>query len=244
MISLSFESGVVAQLLLSQLAHQSAARLPIIDYRLPITHHQLPFLARRRFEDYAPGSMRRHFLSTFALAGVLLGCAPNHEVLDTHRTPYNVPLFSSGAQFGGLPPAVQNTVRAEAGSEEIYDIVKDNSSGQTIYRIYFVNPGGYPTLYVARDGSVLNPDLSVAVAAPAPEESALSGSNLGTTVKLTDLPAAVLEVIHHQASRSEVATIDKSSWGNRTVYIVTFKDESHYPKLYVEADGTLLKEVK
>jgi hypothetical protein len=187
--------------------------------------------------------MRTRFLVTVAAAALLAGCAPQGEVLDTHRTPYNVPLYSSGAQFGALPPAVQNTVRAEAGSEEIYDIVKDSNSGDTVYRIDFVNPGAYPTLYVARDGSVLNPDLTVAIAAPH-DSMGTFGSSMGRAVKLTDLPPAVLEVIHQQASRSEVAEIDKGTWGNRTVYVVTFKDESHYPKLYVEADGTLLKDTK
>lgn len=187
--------------------------------------------------------MRTRFLVTVALASVLAGCAEPGDLLDTHHTPYNVPLYSSGAQFGALPPAVQNTVRAEAGSEEIYDIIKDHSSGETVYKIYFVNPGAYPTLYVARDGSVLNPDLTVAIAAPH-DTMGTFGSSLGTAVKLTDLPPAVLEVIHQQASRSEVASIDKGTWGNRAVYVVTFKDESHYPKLYVEADGTLLKDAK
>jgi hypothetical protein len=188
--------------------------------------------------------MTKQFLPAVALVATLAGCAPHGEVLNVHRTPYNVPLYSSGAQFGALPPAVQNTVRAEAGSEEIYDIVKDNSAGKTVYRIYFVNPAAYPTLYVGRDGSVLNPDLTVAIAAPTPEVGGLNGSSMGTSVKLTDLPSPVLEIIHQQASRNEVSSIDKATWGNRSVYIVTFKDESHYPKLYVEADGTLLKEVK
>jgi hypothetical protein len=187
--------------------------------------------------------MRIRFPGTVAVAAVLAGCAPQGEVLNVHHTPYNVPLYSSGAQFGALPPAVQNTVRAEAGSEEIYDIVKDSNSGQTIYRIYFVNPGAYPTLYVARDGSVLNPDLTVAIAAPH-DTMGTFGSSLGTAVKLTDLPPSVLEVIHQQSSRAEVASIDKGTWGNRTVYVVTFKDESHYPKMYVEADGTVLKDMK
>lgn len=165
------------------------------------------------------------------------------ERAELQRTPYNRPLFSSGAQFGALPPAVQNTVRAEAGSEEISDIIKDNSTGEPIYMIHFDNRAVLPVLYVARDGSVLNPDFSVAVAAPH-ETASTIGSSFGRTVKLTDLPEKVLEVIHQQDSRAEIATIDKATWGNRTVYIVTFKDESHHPQLYIESDGTLLKEVQ
>jgi hypothetical protein len=192
-----------------------------------------------------------------ALAGLLVGCAArHHEQVIVHHEPavhqekelapavFRKPLLSPGAQFGALPPPVQNTVIAEAGSEVIWDVVRDTSSGQTVYIIYFENQDIYPPLYVGRDGSVLNPDLTIAVHAPEYKAAALGANATTTTVKLTDLPPKVLEVIHQQAAHSEVTTIDKATWGNRTVYIVSFKDESHNPRLYVEADGTLLKDVK
>jgi len=186
--------------------------------------------------------MRIQLFVAVGVAGILAGCAhPDRKT--EYSSAFKKPLLSPGAQFGALPPAVQNTVIAEAGAEVIWDIVKDSSSGQTVYKIYFENRGIFPPLYVARDGSVLNPDLTVAVRAPEQTAAAL-GFSIGTTVKLTDLPPKVLDVIHEQASRNDVASIDKATWGNRTVYVVTFKDESHYPKLYVEADGTLLKDVK
>lgn len=189
------------------------------------------------------------------MAGLLAGCATHHEQPVHHEeavhpekalapAAFRKPLLSPGAQFGALPPPVQNTVIAEAGSEVIWDVVKEEHSGQTIYIIYFENQDIYPPLYVGRDGSVLNPDLTVAVHAPQYKAAAL-GANLGTTtVKLTELPAKVLDVVHAQASHSEVSSIDKATWGNRVVYIIIFKDELHNPRLYVEADGTLLKEGK
>jgi hypothetical protein len=199
--------------------------------------------------------MTREFLMAAALAAVVAGCAPHREQMkhagapvDTavvhEKTPFNKPLLSPGAQFGALPPPVQNTVIAEAGTEVIWDVVKEEHAGQTIYTIYFENQDIYPPLYVDREGSVLNPDFTVAVHAPGYKAAALGANATTTTVKLTDLPAKVLEVVHQQAGHSEVAAIDKATWGNRTVYIVTFKDEKQYPKLYVEADGTLLKEGK
>jgi hypothetical protein len=214
-----------------------------------------PF-APQRPEVYAPKSMTKHFLMALSLAAVVAGCAPHRASTVKHTsgpittpvvhetTPFNKPLLSPGAQFGALPPPVQNTVIAEAGTEVIWDIVKEEHSGQTVYIIYFENQDIYPPLYVARDGSVLNPDYTIAVHAPEYKAAALGANATTTTVKLIDLPSKVLEVIHQQAGHSEVATIDKATWGNRIVYIVTFKDEKQYPKLYVEADGTLLKEGK
>jgi hypothetical protein len=187
--------------------------------------------------------MRIQTLVAVSLAGIVAGCVSHQDRKVEYVDAFKKPLLSPGAQFGALPPAVQNTIIAEAGSEVIWDVVKDNSSGQTVYKIYFENRDLYPPLYVARDGSVLNPDLTVAVKAPEQTASAL-GINTGMTVKLTDLPQKVLDVIHGQASRTDISEIDKATWGNRTVYIITFKDESHYPKLYVEADGTLLKDIK
>jgi hypothetical protein len=205
---------------------------------------------------YAPKSMKNCSLLALALAGLFTGCVVHHhkqpvavqELPVRHEealapAAFRKPLLSPGAQFGALPPAVQNTVIAEAGCEVIWKIAKDDHSGHSVYIIYFENQDIYPPLFVARDGSVLNPDLTVAVHAPE-HTAAQLGISLGTSVKLTDLPQKVLDVIHEQASRSEVAEIYKATWGNRPVYIVTFKDESHYPKLYVEADGTLLKDVK
>lgn len=190
-----------------------------------------------------------------SLAAVVAGCAGRAPIVkhtsgpvDTpvvhETTPFNKPLLSPGAQFGALPPPVQNTVIAEAGTEVIWDVVKEEHAGQTVYIIYFENQDIYPPLYVGRDGSVLNPDYTIAVHAPEYKAAALGANATTTTVKLTDLPAKVLEVVHQQAGHSEVSEIDKATWGNRVVYIVTFKDEKLYPKLYVEADGTLLKEGK
>jgi len=201
--------------------------------------------------------MKYNFLLTFAVAGLLVGCVTHHEQPVQHEEAvhhekelapavFRKPLLSPGAQFGALPPPVQNTVIAEAGSEVIWDVVKEEHSGQTVYIIYFENQDIYPPLYVGRDGSVLNPDLTVAVHAPEYKAAAL-GASLGAAtaaVKLTDLPPKVLDVVHDQASHSEISSIDKATWGNRVVYIITFKDGAHNPKLYVEADGTLLKEVK
>jgi hypothetical protein len=88
-------------------------------------------------------------------------------------------------------------------------------------------------MYVAPDGSVLNPDLTVAV-----------NARPGTRVKLAEVPHSVKEAIPKRAPAGEVAYIIKESWGERTVYVVTFKDETHNPKLLLGEDGTTLDEAQ
>src|SRR5215468_5204910 len=114
-----------------------------------------PF-APERSEVYPAKSMTKQFLLAVGLAAVAAGCAPHRAHIIEHTsgpkntavvhetTPFNKPLLSPGAQFGALPPPVQNTVIAEAGSEVIWDVVRDTSSGQTVYIIYFENQDIYP----------------------------------------------------------------------------------------------------
>jgi len=148
-----------------------------------------------------------------------------------HKTPYDKPLTSLGAKFGALPPAVQATVLAEAGSADLVDAYRDTSSGHVVYKIFFKDPDIFPPLFVAPDGSVLNPDLTVAVAA-----------EHGTKVKPEDVPASVKKVVEEKGPISGANSIIKETWGDRTVYIISFKDEAHYPKMFIAADGTVLQE--
>ncbi|PWU09237.1 MAG: hypothetical protein C5B50_27945 [Verrucomicrobia bacterium] len=107
----------------------------------------------------------------------LTGCASHHHARHIHRpapenrTTYHEPLLSSGATFGALPPTVQNTIRAEVGGAEIDRVIKGIGAGHTVYVIFFQQGLIFPPLYVAPDGSVLNPNLTVAVAAPGAQAS-------------------------------------------------------------------------
>ena len=169
-----------------------------------------------------------------SLAVLLAGCAtPDQTPKAAHETPYRKPLTSPGAKFGALPPVVQLTVLAQVGPEEVVDAVRDTSSGRVVYKVYFRDSEIFPPLYVAPDGSVLNPDLTVAV-----------NAQQGTRVKPADVPAKVKKAVQDRALAAEVAYINKESWGGRIVYRVTFKDEAHNPKLLVAEDGTLLDETE
>ena len=149
------------------------------------------------------------------------------------KSQYNKPLLSPGAQFAAMPPAVQNAVRAEVGSAEVNNVVKEKHDGQTIYKVFFQAYQIYAPLYISSDGSVLRPDLSVAVRAP---ESARTG------LKLEELPPDVLKIVRDRAGAAELTGISKETWGDRMVYILAFKEETGHPKLYVTSDGAVFYE--
>ena len=178
--------------------------------------------------------MKSPVLLVVSLTVLLAGCATQDQPQTAAQgTPYNKPLTSPGAKFGALPPLVQLTVLAEVGPEEVVDAVRDTSSGHVVYKVYFRDSEVFPPIFVAPDGSVLNPDLTVAVKA-----------RPGTRVKHADLPPGVKEAIPKRASAAEVAYVTKESWGERTVYVVTFKDETHNPRLLLGEDGTVLDEAQ
>jgi hypothetical protein len=170
------------------------------------------------------------------LALVVAGCADPYRDTVTYESAYHRPLMSPGAEFGNLPAAVQNTIRAQTGSAVIRHIETNYISGDVVYDVYFANSEIYPPLYIAKDGSVLNPDFSIAVAAP-PVVATNSNS-----VALSELPASVLSALRESAAGGTISTLEKEMWGSRVVYIIGFKDAVHYPKLFVTNDGTVLKE--
>ncbi len=183
-------------------------------------------------------------LASVILLSLLLGCARHHAATphQPYALAYDEPLISPGTKFAGLPPAVQHTIRAEAGSAEITNIWKINRAGRPIYRIAFRDTYIHPPLYVAADGSLLKPDLGIAIGAPKDTYAILTGGPV-TGVTLSDLPASVIKVIRQQAPDAEVATITKEKRGEQVVYVISFKD-AFYPKLYVQADGTLIKQTR
>lgn len=153
---------------------------------------------------------------------------------------YDRPLTSPGGQFSLLPPAVQNSVRAQAGAAEIDAISTEKYQGSTIYKFHFKNTLVYPTLYVAPDGSVLTPDFRVAVGATA-ESIAVSTGAGSNGIKLDALPQNVVSTIRSQAPTAAVDTVYRTAYGSQTIYEVFFKDPAHNPNLLISEDGRVLK---
>ena len=175
-----------------------------------------------------------------AIAAVLViaGCAHREKTADVY--PYHNPLTSPGAKFAGLPPAVQNTIHAQAGTAEIYDIQKMSNPERIVYKILFRDSAQYPPLYVAADGSVLYPNMNVAVGA-AEDSIGVITSGPVTGIKMADVPNAVAKTVQEKAPTAEVAYINKIGTGEKAVYEIAFKDGMRNPKLYVAEDGRLLR---
>jgi hypothetical protein len=200
--------------------------------------------------------MKLPFLPVMVLGACLAGCA-TEDPFDEHaaglvskpsksaksaKTRYDRPLFSPGAKFAGLPPAAQSTIRAEVGVADIKDIVKDTSSGEVVYKVSFRNPDAFPILYVTPNGDVVNPDMTVAVRSE--DGLGLGARGPGAAFKLSDLPQNVVKVIQELAPNSEVGMIRKETINGTVVYIISFKDETHYPRLAIAEDGTVLQEAR
>jgi hypothetical protein len=178
------------------------------------------------------------------LVGLLTGCVserPRVAKADLdYQESYQYPLISPGAQFAALPPAVQNSIRAEVGSSDIDRVVKGTTGNRIVYVIYFENKDLFPPLYIAPDGTVLNPDLSVAVGAPRDTVGMLTGGPV-TGVTLSDLPPNVVKAIQQRAPDAEIDYISKETHGDQTIYVVAFKNHARLT-LHLAQDGTLLKD--
>jgi hypothetical protein len=157
--------------------------------------------------------------------------------------PYRKPLTSLGSKFGALPPPVQNAVRAEAGMSEITEVTKLATADRVYYKISFRDVENFPPLYVASDGSVLNPDLTVAVPAPHDLSGGLSGGP-PVAVTIKEVPTNVVALIHERAPEAEISTISKEIWGDHVVYLVSFSDAERFPKMAISTEGIILQQVR
>jgi hypothetical protein len=178
--------------------------------------------------------MKTHALWFVAITAALCGCA------EPPLLSYTQPLTSPGGDFATLPPAVQNSVRSEAGMAEIQSVTKNSDSASGAYEIRFRNAALYPPLYLASDGSVLTSNMTVAVGASEDTIAASTGSE-SSGVKTDDLPPNVILTIRHQAPTAEVDSISRINSGGQMFYSVTFKDPAHHPELMIRDDGHLMQ---
>jgi len=81
--------------------------------------------------------------------GLMAGCA-SHDMNEPRGKE------ALGTRFSELPPAVQNTIRAQRPNGKIADIDKERRSGRVVYEVQFAEPGLNPKLHIAEDGTLLS----------------------------------------------------------------------------------------
>ena len=187
--------------------------------------------------------MKNHIINhTVILAtalGLMAGCASESQTAGLR------PLSSPGSKFAVLPDAVQRTVTAMGGAQEIKDINKVPILGrQDVYEVEFSNPVINPDLYVALDGSLVKTNLPPAMPtltpAPKPIEPPLAVPALTpTSGPPPTLPAAVQRALQYYAPDAVVASVVPAQ---HTVYVVTFAGPNPHLKMMIADDGTVLRE--
>lgn len=196
-------------------------------------------MARLRDRELAFGVSRFCILLILlSLALLWAGCRqPGARAASGFEYPYTNSVKSVGAAFAALPLPAKHTIRAHVGATEISGISELNVSGEKVYEVTFATSGLFPPLYVAEDGSLLNPDFTVAVgAAESPGGTETGGSS---KIALADLPEPVRKQLVTSSPKAVVSSIEKELWGNREVYLITL-DDAAKTRLYIESDGTVL----
>jgi uncharacterized membrane protein YkoI len=153
--------------------------------------------------------------------------SPNIAVYPEYPAVADIPRL----QLSELPAAVQRTINKEAGGREVTSIASDVVNGRPAYRVEFGERGRNPRLFVAENGSLLQP----------PEKPPMLG--LGTTFART--PPAVQQTIRREIGSGEILKIDKEGLsGPATIYKVEMKNEQGAFELHVSENGKILKDTR
>ncbi len=143
-----------------------------------------------------------------------------------------------GTQLEDTPPAVQETIRREAGNREIADINKERRTGETIYEVEFKEPGRNIELHIAENGTILRDSRKIeAVGAPARQaERGIGQSPRLEAEKLTfgEVPAAVQNRINATDDGSKVKQIQRTTRDGKTVYEVELEKEGKSTTLHIQ----------
>lgn len=147
-----------------------------------------------------------------------------------------------GTQFEDTPPAVQETIRREAGNRKIADIDKERRTGQTIYEVEFQEPGRNIELHIAENGTIVQ-DSRKPGAVGAPERQPQTGFGAATReVKVSDLPQAVQDQIKSRDDLANVKRIQQTTRNGKIIYEVECEKDGKVSKLRITSEGTVLNQ--
>ncbi|MHC1763257.1 MAG: PepSY-like domain-containing protein [Verrucomicrobiia bacterium] len=141
-------------------------------------------------------------------------------------------LAAERVEFRDLPPAVQNTVNAQAGASGIASIQRTTRHGIPLYEVRLSQPSNARPLYISETGSVINLDHVVA-------STAKEGSR---KIPFSELPAPVQNTLRTQAGSARVEDIDAVTQKGETTYNAAFKRDGRTVELWLDANGNLLNQ--
>jgi len=130
--------------------------------------------------------------------------------------------------LGDCPPAVQTTMRAEAGAAKIRDVRRELNLGVTVYATEYAVGGWKYRVMVAEDGTltekvlVIDEDPVALAECPAPVQKTLTGESKGGTLK----------------------DVTRSSGIGRRVYLAAYEAGGAGYSLIVAEDGTLISKTR
>jgi uncharacterized membrane protein YkoI len=126
------------------------------------------------------------------------------------------------AQWKELPPALQNTLRSQAKTNEVQSISKETRNGKTYYRVEVKKQ-----LVLGEDGALVDnlPALD------------------SRKVSMNEVPANVRQVVRSRAGRARIEDVDRDVRNGRVEYEVAFKLNGQNQELRVAEDGTIVKDI-
>ena len=146
-----------------------------------------------------------------------------------------------GTQLEDTPPAVQATIKREAGTREIADIDKETRSGRTVYEVEFKQPGRNVELEIAEDGSIVRDSRNMGTA-PGEVEKDTGRAAGDRKISFNEAPPAVQQAIKAAGDPATLKPIQKKVKDGKTVYEVEFQKEGLNTRMEIAEDGTVLKD--
>ena len=148
---------------------------------------------------------------------------------------------SSTMALNELPIPAQKTIKSEVGAGEIAQIKETKEQGKQAFEVEFSQADKRETLLVSSDGQILKDSRK----GFAVKESA--GAQRGQ-LALTDVPKPVQDAILMQSQNDRLPLkgikIKRDKEKGEFVYKVEFQEKGANTKLWLKADGSLLKQEK
>src|SRR5262245_21670820 len=149
--------------------------------------------------------------------------------------------------YGQLPQAVQKTLSASRGTDQVKNIERQTKDGKTVYEVEFDRPGLNTRVLIAENGSIIQDTRKPAAEGdrlPRTEPGFLPPLTRVPSLQISDVPEPVRKTVEQQAAGRSVADIDREMWNGKTVYEVEFDQAGRNAQIHVAEDGTIVRDAR